>query len=450
MLRNPDLTRQVHTLDLTELSWEENSDCTYHTKPDQDISEPGNEEEEEIFIAAIRHLNLTADLRERWESALRAVPQNSDAVLAVMLASLPNLTRLGIKIGWSKQKFLVQHVFELAGQQPNPPIMRQLKELMYTCEHDKYLTNSGLLLPMLQIPSLTHLLSENFGQMYPAFDDERYGGEGATPPSSSSMRHLEMRGGHIDANGFGRLLAHCGTNLCTFIYHREVHFDPDPLPASSLLAALRPFQDTLENVYLSYEADGCVDDEEEQINPLNFASFSNLKNLHISADYIVKDPERSNVYDDFDPEARITWANMPLHERLPSSIETVRIKNPGSDLQARAMVDSLRDVLSVRAEKFSNLTEIIIEAPFNRDGTKYGAEALETDAFGVSVSIRKLDTIDGQPQYTWQFGNWPAPNVMTINSPNYHIMKTDEHWGMPGMRITWCQGCNDLDTLMEL
>lgn len=401
-------------------------------------------------MAAIRHFNLLDDLRDRWESALRRRPQNSDAVLAVMLASLPNLNRLEIKVGWSKQKFLVQHVFELAGQQPNPPILRQLAELKYTCEHDKYLTNSGLLLPLLQIPSLTHLLCGNFGQMDPAFNDERYGGEGAMPPPSSSMRHLEIRGGHIDANGVTRIIAHSGTRLRTFIYHREIHFEPEPLPASSLLAALRPVQGTLENVYLSWESGGCIDDMEEQINPLNFASFSTLKNLHISADYIVKDPERSDSYDDFDREACVTWANMPLSKRLPSSIQTIRIKNPSSEDHVRAMVDSLREVISLRANEFPNLREVTVEGPFNRDSTKFGIGALQKDASAAGVRLRKLDTIGGQPQIMWHSGNWPSPDVVTVTYPEDHIKKTDEHWGMPEARITWCRGCADMDTLMEL
>lgn len=120
---------------------------------------------------------------------------------------------------------------------------------------------------------------------------------------------------------------------------------------------------------------------------------------------------------------------MPLPERLPSSIQTIRIKDPSSNDQARAVVDSLRDILSLRSNKFPNLTEISIEAPFNRDGTKFGAEALEFDASAAGVRLRKLDT---------------------MNISNGRIETTDEPWGMPGMRITWFRRCNCVNSLMEL
>lgn len=82
------------------------------------------------------------------------------------------------------------------------------------------------------------------------------------------------------------------------------------------------------------------------------------------------------------------------------------IKAPENEHQARAIADSLRDILSVRMKKFPNLVEIKIEVPFHQDDTKYDLEALEADASSVNVLLRKLDTIDDQPQSTWHFEDW--------------------------------------------
>jgi hypothetical protein len=161
------------------------------------------------------------------------------------------------------------------------------------------------------------------------------------------------------------------------------------LPASSILKALHPLRNTLENVTLAFDS-GIYIHHEGEIHPLDFSQFSALTHLYVAVGYIVHDPE------DFDPfefygsrsEEEKTISN-PLHNRLPKSLEVLRITGHSTRRQMQFLIDDCCRLLHRRA-RFPRLRELCIEAPFGEPDFVLDTRALQLKALDADVKLRKI------------------------------------------------------------
>ncbi|KAL2862466.1 uncharacterized protein BJX67DRAFT_366297 [Aspergillus lucknowensis] len=405
---NPSLAQQVKYVCLDGVEW---SSRASQTKSDQFTTLDYNDLDDSKFLDIVEGLSIVEeDHKISWLKAL--AENNPDAIVAVLLVSVPSLERFETFLS-SDAVFVSYLLTEVAGRGHN--ILDNLTQLK--AEGEGVDGDTCLLNTMVTIPSLTHLFASNWGP-------EKWRDCKEIPAlGKSSITHLELRCCLLDEYHLAKLLTPC-VSLQTFILRRDwgSMFHHQGLLSSSITTALYPLRNTLLWIFLGHRPGWSIEDEEDEINPLDFSEFHSLSRLCVAAGYIIKDPSRKSLgdYRHCDPETAITNTNRPLEDRLPSSLEELRIMGPSTPAQVHYLMDSLCQLVRNRAV-VPQLKRLCIEAPFNDKSHGFDTTALLEEALMAGIEVVKYhDTYEvregrwtySRQEYDWGFDGefeWGVP-----------------------------------------
>ncbi|KAL3482831.1 hypothetical protein BJX62DRAFT_99236 [Aspergillus germanicus] len=346
------------------------------------------------LITVVRRLPLVDTHKHHWCSELQELDPRLDALIALVFVFLPELSRL--ESNWSSDPTFIWHMLPKTDRKvdssPSPLILRNLTQLKVKSESP--CGNASEILPFFQMPALTHFFGSNWGPIRRdgwdgGGEDEAGDLEGDGAIQESPIIHLELRHCSIDLYSLQTFVKRC-RSVRTFIFHRD--WDPRVhvrLPASSILKALHPLRNTLENITLSFES-GIYIHHEGEIHPLDFSQFSALTHLYVAVGYIVHDPEDFDPFEFYDSrseEERII--SNPLHNRLPKSLEVLRIIGHSTRRQMQFLIDDCCRLLH-RRTRFPRLRELCIEAPFGEPDFVLDTRALQLKALDADVKLCKI------------------------------------------------------------
>ncbi|KAL4937265.1 hypothetical protein BDV06DRAFT_77560 [Aspergillus oleicola] len=398
---SPYLAQCVRSLELNELSW------VPHKSPPQRRKELvarmmkgnilGRPDRLDMFklVTMVQRLPLLDKHKYKWCTELQEVAPSLDALIALILVFLPSLERL--ETNWSMDPVFIRHLLPQADMKkvdssPSPSVLRNLHHLKVNSQSP--CGDSSEILPFFQMPSLTHFFGSNWGPIRGDGWDNgvEVRSEGDKGTIASSIKHLELRYCNIDLYSLQTILKYC-RSVRTFIFHRD--WDPRVyvrLSAISITEALRPLWKTLENIVLAFEP-GIYIHQEGEIYPLDFSQFSVLANLYVAAGYLIHDPQDIDTHEilkPYDSENEETVIHIALHDRLPESLEVLRITGFSTPQQMQFLIDDCCRMLQ-RRSRVPRLRELSIEAPFNDPNTFFDTRALQQEARRADVLFRKID-----------------------------------------------------------
>ncbi|KAL4970901.1 uncharacterized protein BDV14DRAFT_194687 [Aspergillus stella-maris] len=398
---SPYIAQCVRSLELNELSWVPHESLPERRKELVARMIKGNiigrSDRLDMFklVTVVRRLPLLDKHKHKWCTELQEVAPSLDSLVALILVFLPSLERL--ESNWSLDPVFIRHLLPQADMKkvdssPSPIVLRNLLHLKVTSQSP--CGDSSEILPFFQMPSLTHFFGSNWGPIRSNGWDNgvEVQSEGDKGPIASSMKHLELRYCNIDLYSLQTILKY-SRSVRTFILHRD--WDPRiyvRLSAVSIIEALRPLWKTLENIVLSFEP-GLYIHQEGEIHPLDFSKFSVLANLYVAAGYLIHDPqdfdthEFSKLYNTESDEPIIQFS---LHDRLPESLEVLRITGFSTPQQMQLLIDDCCRMLQ-RRSRVSRLRELSIEAPFDDPNSFFDTRALQQEALRKDVLFRKID-----------------------------------------------------------
>ncbi|KAL4978648.1 hypothetical protein BDW66DRAFT_157884 [Aspergillus desertorum] len=404
---SPYLAQCVRSLDLNALSWIPHQSLSRRRKElvaqimAGDILTRPDRLDMFKLVTVVRRLPLSEKLKHKWCAELQEVAPSLDSLLALLFVFLPSLEKL--ELNWSLDPMYIWHLLPQADTRkvdslpsPSPFILRKLTHLKVNSEAP--CGNSSEILSLLQIPSLTHFFGSNWGPVRrdggdDAVEFQAKGLQRQSRKGTSSIRHLELRHCNVDLHTLRIILKYC-RSVKTFIFHRD--WDPRvhvKLSGASLTKALRPLRKTLENIALHFEP-GLYIHQEGEIHPLDFSQFSVLANMNVAAGYLIHDPEDFDSYEFFktyNSEAEQEPINIPLHDRLPESLEVLHTTGFSTPQQLKFFLEDCCGILQHRS-RFPRLRELSIEADFDDADTALDMEALQHEAQRVEVVFRKINT----------------------------------------------------------
>jgi hypothetical protein len=383
----------------------------------------------------------------------------------VLLVSLPCLERLEIGLGHANydgfdNEFLVDDLVqdilcEIPGGEvliDKKPVLEGLTHLKIECR-DTSAGDPVRLMRWLQLPSLTYFFGTKWSGLNLEDEDIKYLPTVLTP----SLIHLEFRDCAFTAPYLHRILAGCDS-LETLIYQRgwseevvkeeddnddgqdpghtgqddndEEQEDKDILLVSDLTAALRTRCDTLKSLELSFAKCAWHDWEHLYLSPINLACMKVLTKLNIAAGYLIWSPHKESMYGKFSNGLKLelfdrmglrTNLKVPLHARLPRTLELLSITSPQNQTELRNLIPVLCTLLRHRQKHLPNLRELRIEAPIEGDPTVFGLQWLKQEADNAGI---RLGIIDSTSTFAV---SWLRP---LVNVPEPQGVAVD--WGMNG------------------
>ncbi|KAL4908969.1 hypothetical protein BDW74DRAFT_75593 [Aspergillus multicolor] len=399
---SPYLAQCVRSLELNELSWAPHQSLSRRRRELVARMMTGNilgrPDRLDMFklVTVVRRLPLSDKHKHNWCAELQEVAPSLDALVALIFVFLPSLEKL--ESNWSLDPTYIRHLLPQADMKkvdssPAPFVLRNLTHLKVNSESP--CGNSSEILPLFQMPSLTHFFGSHWGPIRRDDGVEIQAKGLESGRGTSSITHLELRHCNIDMHSLQTILRYC-RSVRTFIFHRD--WDPRfrvRLSGASITKALRPLWETLENIALFFEP--CIYlHQEGEIHPLDFSHFSTLSNIYVAAGYLIHDPDDFDIYeftkpDDSEEERGVLC--VPLYDRLPESLEVLRITGFSTSQQLEFLIEDCCGMLQHR-NRFPRLRELSIEAEFDDADFAFKMRALQEEAHRADVIFRKIDVKD--------------------------------------------------------
>ncbi|KAJ5129847.1 uncharacterized protein N7515_005886 [Penicillium bovifimosum] len=360
-----------------------------------------------IIVRAIRDAPFTERLKKDLTDELMLRVPRSDALLAVLLASLPNLERLEIAIeNPGLYLFLPReaNLFERAlgtpagvtavytdgqpdGQRTLLPKLWQLKAEV---AGDSPAGNIIALKQIVQLRKVTHFYGVRWSR--PLRSPANLHGD------LSNLVYIELRE-CVFPNHVTERLFSGAFNLSTLIYQRGWNWNHDMthfVGTRSLRLALRPLGGTLTCLELSFNRSGRNSQETLFVRPINLWFLYCLKRLRISAGHLVTSARKEHMinrhHESFwDWEGTLN-AGRPVRQLLPPRLEKLEIIQVEDRDEFNTLCDKLLSCLAYRASpefnqtrELESLKEIVLEHQFEDQSPRLVKLHEAADRVGVKL-----------------------------------------------------------------
>lgn len=346
ILRKPQIADEVRELELRGFP----TTRTSERPGDQGLLPP---QEEDVKSAIARIIPDPQD-DDAW---IDDIPRHSaDTLFAVLLASLPNLSKLTFELPFIEPKddqgrpicHFYRMIIRAASPEESstsPPILSHLSSVVAKHNRDdKYCDEelaSTMLSPFFQIPSMRHIT---------AFQINDTEGTKWDLEHPSPVTHVDLRDA-CATNGMQQLISSC-KNLQSFTYSHTAREAIHGVP-QSLRTALQHAKHSLTTLILDFRS--FCDEFDYGVLGESLACFESLKLLHIDAYNLLK------FEDNFDQDSEFEYENTEptVADMLPASMESLHIcaLEPQHMQQCFAQ---LVDLVAVAKDKFPVLKEILL------------------------------------------------------------------------------------------
>jgi hypothetical protein len=311
---------------------------------------------------------------------------NENAILALLLFSLPNMRRLDINFGWFDEHAdfhklipLLSKRFELSDDQPHVPL-----DVIVKGEDDKYPNHPDQLTTMLHMPRLRAIYGWRMGD-YDGGPDLVDGEFARLKPHGHHVKTIELRCSKLHKDNFRLLMdATVPGVLKTFNYEVGYAWAWVSVEHPAIMKGLAPHHNTLENLGLSHEDfyPYQFDNDSEQPYPCSFVQFKALKRLKVAPVYIwghegfnkqheLAKPSTKEILWQALPESlEELWITRALMQELPSNLhpdaQICQPNDPGSDalrFEPACLLPALELVVQHKSDSLPKLSHLRIELP---------------------------------------------------------------------------------------
>jgi hypothetical protein len=330
--------------------------------------------------------------------------ENEDAILALLLASLPKLANLDINFGFHEEhsdflKLLESSMDRVKLDKDSFPGFSVPVNVMVKGTDDKHPNNPVVMARMSRLPNIRALYGWKMGD-----SDGNWTAEGnhfaTLKPRSCSVEYVELRDSKLHNRNLQLLLdATIPGTLKTFNYEIGCTWAWCNVQHLSIMASLRAHHDTLDSLGLSHEEfyPYQFGNEAEEPYPVTFKPFKVLTRLKIAPVYIWGD---ANLQD------HASWTKTETHnmlcEALPESLQELwitRAEPQHSNPDATAaqfipdcLLPALQLVIQQKSQICPKLRQLRIEFPlmnWDREWISLLASVCaEADTNGIRTTLR--------------------------------------------------------------
>jgi hypothetical protein len=318
--------------------------------------------------------------------ALIQTGTNEDAILALLLFSLPNMRRLDMNFGcfedhtdFHKLIPLLSKRFELLDDQPCVPL-----DVLVKGEDDKYPNHPDSLTTMLHMPRLHAIYGWKMGD-HDGEPDPVHGEFARLRPRGHRVEAIELRCSKLHKDNFQFLMdATIPGNLKTFNYEVGCSWAWVNVEHPAIMKALAPHHKTLENLGLSHEDfyPYQFDNDMEKPYPCSFVRFKALKRLKVAPVYIwghegfnkqhelAKPGTKEMLWRALPENLEELWITRALMQELPSNVrpdaQGFLPNEPGCDalrFEPACLLPALDLVVQHKSDALPKLSHLRIELP---------------------------------------------------------------------------------------
>jgi hypothetical protein len=394
--------------------------------------------------------------------------RNEDAILVLLLASLPKVKRLDFSFAEADKYPVFVSVLELvtarfksednlqlnstediASSKPrsDPAIMFAAPvDIMIKGTSDKYPSNPDVLAAFFNLPNLHAIYAWRIGDSEMA-EHEEENACSRLKPRSCPVEYIEVRFSKLHKDDLKFLMnATIPGKLKVFNYEIGGVWTWVTLKIPAIMESLEPHHDTLEYLGLSHESDFYpfdLDDPDDESHPVCFTPFKALKYLKVAPVFIWGDEGLEDITKTRRPEnLEIFW------KALPASLEDLWLTNAEQVTRSKdgaagkfvpdCLLPALELIVQKKSEAFPNLRRLRIE---------FELKSWQSDFFETLAFLVKVANADGI-QITVILDDWPGSPIVEVEERNWgwnEDVQWGECFGNQGYRKKWINATEEPD-----
>jgi hypothetical protein len=291
---SPDHTPLVKTVIVPEWEPLDDEDVTTELKNEWPESIPRDTLENVLRAKCTEHTTNDEEA-EHMYTKIR-FGENRSAILALLLATLPNLQSLDIDFGMMHKHVEFATMLERLAKGAKPSDQRpKIKkfstplDVLVKGNDDKYPNEPFNLAPFFNLPNLHALYGWKMGENDHDAPDMSNSSFGRLEPRSCPVEHIELRCSKLHNNFLACILnAAIPGKLKTFIYEVGCAWAWQPVDHSAIMENLSAHRDSLEELCLSHEEYYPYENASDDDKPyaVSFVPFTVLKRLKVAPVFI--------------------------------------------------------------------------------------------------------------------------------------------------------------------
>ncbi|KAH7411545.1 hypothetical protein DE146DRAFT_241312 [Phaeosphaeria sp. MPI-PUGE-AT-0046c] len=376
--------------------------------------ESGSSETEELLRTTCAKFATTNEERDELYSAIESGTQE-DAILALLLASLPNLRRLDIDFGCNEEHEEFVRLFEkLCGKNMMPDRSKPVPvDVLVRGDDEKYPHDPTHLATFFHLPNVRAIYAYKMGNEEGELDLQN-GPFARLRPRACPVEIIELRKSKIDRDNLKLLMgATMPGKLKTFNYEIGCTWAWCSVDHPAIMESLSVHHNTLENLGLSHEDfyPYQFGNDSHRPDPCSFVPFTALKRLKVAPVYIWG-------HDGFHDSASLGRAETrdALWQALPKNLEELWIaraqhalppSDPDIQFEPVCLLPSLARVLEHKTESFPNLSNLRIEFSMKQWQTEWLdalakiCERAETYGIRCTIILTHVEKRPSQVELNW-------------------------------------------------
>ncbi|OBT71227.1 hypothetical protein VF21_09901 [Pseudogymnoascus sp. 05NY08] len=351
---------------------------------------PNHVERDAILRGVIKRISHSEDEEVEWNKVV--LSQNApsdDAILSLLLVSLPNLRLLDLEITTSEINFLARTFDRAAHSQllsdTNPAFMC-LTDIMLTGSDEVYPTEYVLFGACCRLPAIKRL----FGHRLGAEDDRA---QLNTLTGATTIETLELRESKLHVDDLAVIIRPL-KSLRTLIYHIGNNYARAAVRTLDILSAFAIHATSLRRLAIDHEdeqpfyfyAEANTGDRAE---PLSFVGFTALTHLRVAPVFLFG---RTPLMDFVEPGSPDEDEMLNrLRGAFPRNLKSLYVTHSGYIfIGAQDGMERAFEILLRHKECIPNLRELVFEGPFADKESVRRVGQLITLAEEVGVDARAV------------------------------------------------------------
>ncbi|KFY73988.1 hypothetical protein V499_05936 [Pseudogymnoascus sp. VKM F-103] len=331
---------------------------------DRRLPWPNHVERSDLLRGLIKRISHSQDEEEEWnEAVLSQYAPVDDAILSLLLISLPNLRLLDLEITTFQLNFLARTFNRVASSQApfitDPPFAR-LTDIMLTGSDDIYPAQYVLFTACCRLPSIKRLYGNRLG-----VEDDR--AQLRTLTGATTIETLELRHSKLHDDDLHVILRPL-KSLQTLIYHIGNPYARTTVRTRDILSAFAIHATSLRRLAIDHEDEHPFyfypeADSGDRAEPLSFVGFTALTHLRVAPVFLFG---RTVLIDYIEPGSleEDQMLNI-LRMAFPPNLKSLYVAHAGyMFLSAQDGMERAFEILLRHKECIPNLHELVFEGVF--------------------------------------------------------------------------------------
>ncbi|OBT84756.1 hypothetical protein VE02_06316 [Pseudogymnoascus sp. 03VT05] len=351
---------------------------------------PNHVECNDLLRGLIKRISHSKDEEVEWNKAvLSQNAPNDDAILSLLLISLPNLRLLDLEITSLQLDFLARTFNRISYLQPpfnTKPTFTRLTDVMLTGIDDVYPAEYVLLGPCSRFPAMKRLCGHRLSA-------EDHHPQLSALAGAAIIETIELRSSKLRVDGLCAMLGPL-KSLRTLIYHIGNSNAIVPVRTRDILCAFAIHATSLRRLAIDHDDEYpfyfyAEADTGDRAEPLSFVGFTALTHLRVAPVFPFG---RTPLMDFIEPGSPNEDEMLNrLRGAFPQNLKSLYVTHSGyMFLGAQDGMERAFEILIRHKECIPNLRELVFEGPFADKESVRRVGQLITLAEEVGVNARAV------------------------------------------------------------